>query len=300
VSALLGLAGCVGPSPSPTYPDRGSGDAGSGSTTFTTWGPVPTSSSSTAAADDTGTTASPDPTGVVFLIEPDGGGNDLECDLFAQDCPPGEKCTVWANDGGGSWNATKCVPVVDDPAGVGEPCHVEGSGVSGIDDCDLGAMCFYVDPETLEGVCTPLCVGDGSNPYCEDPNRYCSVTGNGALLLCIPRCNPVEQDCNAGQACYPVQDVWSCVPDASGEMGDYGDPCEYINVCDPGLICLGAAAVPACEGSAGCCTEICDLADPAGDLQCTGAPGGQICQPWYEQGAAPPGYESVGVCALPA
>jgi hypothetical protein len=303
---VLGLVGCVGPSPIPTYPEQGSSDSGSGSSSSATSGPIRTSGSSgssTGTADATGTTASPEPTGVVFLLEPDGGGGALECDLFAQDCPPGEKCAIWANDGGNAWNATKCVPIVDDPAGVGEPCHVERSGTSGIDDCDLGSMCWDVEPVTLEGVCTPLCVGDESNPYCEDPNRYCPVTGDGALLLCLLRCNPLLQDCNEAQACYPVGDEWICAPDASGELGAYGDPCEYTNVCDPGLICLVAGAVPpgeACEGSVGCCTEVCDITDPAGDLQCMGAAGGQTCQPWYEDGAAPSGYEHVGACVLPS
>ena len=33
------------------------------------------------------------------------------CDVFAQDCPRGEKCTAW---GAGSWTGTKCVPVTGD------------------------------------------------------------------------------------------------------------------------------------------------------------------------------------------
>jgi hypothetical protein len=179
---------------------------------------------------------------------------------------------------------------------------VEGSGVSGLDDCELGAMCWDVDPETLEGTCVPFCVGSADNPYCEDPNRSCSISGSGRLILCFPTCNPIEQDCPVGEACYPIQDDWSCAPDASGEQGAYGDPCEFINVCDPGLVCLSASAVPpgqACEGAAGCCSEICDITDPLGDLQCAGAAEGQTCQPWYEPGSAPQGYADVGVCALP-
>jgi hypothetical protein len=148
-----------------------------------------------------------------------------------------------------------------------------------------------------------MCTGDEANPICEDPDTFCSITGDGAILPCVPICDPIQQDCQEGEACYPVTDHWLCAPDASGDLGAYGDPCEFINVCDPGLICLGAGAVPAgeaCEGAAGCCTEVCDLMDPAGDMQCTGQPGGQICQPLYEEGAAPHGYEDVGVCTLPA
>jgi hypothetical protein len=242
-------------------------------------------------------------TGVMFLVEPDGGGISFECDMFAQDCPDGEKCMPWANDGGNSWNATRCSPIADNPGQAGDECAVEGSGTSGIDDCDLGTMCWDVDPKTNIGTCVAMCTGDESAPICEDPDTSCVIVNEGAIVLCLPACDPLLQDCAEGQACYPVADAWNCAPDASGETGIYGDPCEYINVCDPGLICLGAGAVPAgeaCEGSAGCCTEICDLTDPTGDMQCTGAPGGQLCTAWYEEGSAPPGYEDVGACSLPA
>ena len=296
---LFGPLGCLdGPSPlsSPPHPDMGHSSTSSASDSS---GPGHTSHSTTDAADETGTTSA-DETGVVFLLPTDMGPT-FQCDLFAQDCPPGEKCAAWANDGGNVWNASKCVPVVDDPAAVGEPCHVEGSGVSGIDDCDFGSMCFYVDPETMEGVCTPLCTGDESNPQCP-PHRFCTITGSGVPVLCLPRCRPLEQDCVEGQACVPIGDDWDCVPDASGEQGAYGDPCEHFDVCDPGLVCLGSTTVPpgeACEGTIGCCTELCDVSLPLGDLQCAGAGGGQQCVPWYLPGAAPPGHEDVGVCTMP-
>ncbi|MCX4242327.1 ribulose phosphate epimerase [Paraliomyxa miuraensis] len=250
-----------------------------------------------------GSSGEPATSGVIFLVEPDGGGVSFECDIFAQDCPPGEKCMPWANDGGSAWNATRCSPIAMNPGQPGDECTVEGSGTSGIDDCDLGSMCWDVDPETNVGTCVAMCTGDESNPICEDPDTSCAIANDGAIVLCLPNCDPILQDCAEGQACYPIQDAWSCAPDASGESGVYGDPCEFINVCDPGLICLGAGAVPpgeACEGAAGCCTEVCDLTDPTGDAQCSGQAGGQTCQPWYEEGSAPPGYEDVGACALPA
>jgi hypothetical protein len=254
--------------------------------------------SSTGAIDD----SSADTRGattVPFLSAPDTPSHTFECDIFVQDCRPGEKCTGWADDGGSSVNATKCVPVADDPGGIGEPCHVQGSPLSGIDDCELGVYCWNVDPKTLEGICVAWCVGDESNPQCEDPSLECPICGDSCLPLCVPMCSPLAQDCPEGSACYPAQDAWDCAPDASGEQGGYGDPCEFLNVCDPGLICLDSSAVPACEGTFGCCSEACDTTDPAGDLQCAGAAEGQTCQPWYEEGAAPLGYENLGVCALP-
>ncbi|MCH9684851.1 MAG: ribulose phosphate epimerase [Deltaproteobacteria bacterium] len=238
-------------------------------------------------------------TGVGFIEDPDGGGISFECDIFAQDCPDGEKCMPWSNDGG-AWNATRCSPIAENPGQPGDECAVEGSGTSGIDDCDVGVMCWDVDGETNMGTCVAMCTGDAANPICEDPDTTCSIANDGAIVLCLPVCDPLLQDCPEGQACYPVAEDWVCGPDASGEMGTYGDPCEFINVCDPGLICLGAAATPNCQGAGGCCTEVCDISDPAGDAQCTGAPQGQTCQVWYEEGAAPPGYEDVGACSLPA
>lgn len=246
-----------------------------------------------------GTSESSTEGGAVFIVDDPDAGKGGECDLFAQDCPPGEKCMPWANDGGNSWNATICSPVAETPGQAGDACSVEGSGVSGVDDCDLGAMCWDVNPEDNTGTCVAMCTGDSSNPFCEDPNTTCVIANEGVLVLCLPVCDPLLQNCPEGQACYPVEEKWSCAPDVSGEGGVYGDPCEYINVCNPGLMCLDSALVPGCAGAIGCCSEVCDTSDPAGDAQCTGAGEGQVCTPWYDEGAAPPGYETVGACVLP-
>lgn len=300
---LLFASSCRGAGDHDTEPSTSGSSTGAMTTVASSTSPSSTAGSTTALADGPDVTTSADSTGMLFLPHPDGGPH-YACDIFAQDCPSGEKCTNWAFDGGPMWNGTKCVPVVDEPAGTGEPCHVEGSGTSGIDDCDSESMCFYIDPETLEGICTPFCTGQERDPQCDGPDQFCHIQADGALILCLSLCNPLLQDCwSESQGCYYVGNDWSCGVDTSGDMGGYGDPCEFINACDPGLLCLDASTVPAgqaCEGEAGCCTEICDLSDPAGDLQCAGAAGGQLCQPWYEPGAAPAGYENVGACALPA
>ena len=289
--AWLGCGGAGDPSPEPSADPSTSGlTAASGSSTST--------SSTSTTTDDPHRTTAVDSTGVIFVPETDGGGTSYECDPFAQDCRPGEKCTLWANDGG-YWNATKCVPVVDDPGGIDEPCHMEGSPTSGIDDCNAESMCFYVDPETLEGICTPFCQGRERDPQC-DPDRFCHLQADGALVLCLPRCNPLAQDCGPGQSCYIITNHWGCGPDGSDGAGAFGDPCETVNGCAPGLVCLDSAAVPPgypCEGALGCCTNLCDTTDPLGDQQCMAE--GQTCQPWYEEGNAPAGLEHLGACALP-
>ena len=243
--------------------------------------------------DDGGSTEA----GCNFLCPTDGGDPEFECDMFAQDCMPGDKCMPWANDGGNAWNATRCSPIADNPGQPGDQCSVEGSGVSGIDDCDILSMCWDVDPKTNLGTCVAMCAGDADTPICEDPDTACNILNEGALVLCLPTCDPLLQDCDDGQACYPVLQNFTCAPDASGPLGLFGDPCEFVNVCDPGLFCADAAVVPNCTGSVGCCNDFCDIDDPGGDSQCTGAAAGQMCVPWDPPPG--PGLESVGACLLP-
>ena len=306
---VIGALGCTNDRvllPSASESSTGESDADAGASTTSTASAGTTIAATTVSADDgTVTDSSVDSTGAGFVPPRDAGESSIECNLLTQDCPVGHKCMAWADDGGGAWNATHCTPIAEDPMPVDGPCHVVGAETSGIDDCEFGAICYDVDPETLEGTCVPMCVGsddiDGEL-YCEDPDRFCYVSGDGAIIPCLPLCDGVAQDCPAGDACYAVSEHWSCAPDASGDAGAYGDPCEYINVCDPGLLCLDPSVVPPglpCEGASGCCTEVCNLDDPAGDQQCAGAAGGQQCVPWYEDGEAPIVIEHVGVCAVP-
>ncbi len=282
------------------------GDTGSGPGSSTGGEMLPTDTSDSTPQTDDGamTSGSDDSTGGSgqsgFIEQPDGGGVSVECDIWNNDCPSGEKCMPWANDGGNSWNATKCSPLDPNPAQVGDECTVEGSGVSGIDNCDVHSMCYYVDPETNMGICVSFCQGSAQNPIC-NPGFVCTIVNNGVLILCRPECDPLLQDCIANQACLPAtgSDRFTCIIDASGEMGAAGDPCEYINACDPGLFCASAEAVPGCAGSQGCCSEFCDINDPDPNSYCT-LGGGQECVPWYEEGTAPPGFDHVGACAIPA
>ena len=223
-----------------------------------------------------------------------------ECSVWDQDCPAGEKCMPWANDGGAAWNSTICTPVAGDPGQSGDECIVEGSGVSGIDTCDQSLICWNVDPETSIGQCLAMCTGSEQNPVCDDPSTACVIANDGVLILCLPQCDPLLQDCGDGQACYVSDDSFVCVPDASGpELGAYGDPCEFTNACDAGLLCAGAVAVPDCD-SASCCTEFCDLGADEPDAMCSGQSDGQICISVFDEGSTPPGADDFGFCALPS
>lgn len=232
-----------------------------------------------------------------FITDPDGGGVSIECSLWDQDCGEGEKCAPWANDGGSAWNATRCVPVDANPAQPGDPCTVEGSGISGIDTCDVSSMCWDVDPETNEGVCTAFCTGSENAPVCDDPDTSCSIANDGTIILCLPSCDPLLQNCPDGQACYPIDNSFVCAPDASGDdMGADNDPCEYINACDSGNVCVVPDIVDGCPaGSTGCCQAVCDLTDATAD----GCTANETCEAFFEEGNVPPGYEDVGICSLP-
>jgi hypothetical protein len=266
--------------------------------------PTPSDSSSTAAPDPTTTTtALPDTdTTTAGSSTGDGGlGEGEACDMHLQDCASGLKCMPYSTDGSTWWNAAACFPIVPDPADLGEPCQWEGGLWSGHDDCGWGQVCWAFDEEP--GVCKGLCLNSDPENWdydtytCEDPLALPNAGCQECFCVCETPCDPLAQDCGDGQACTPDGgDFFQCMPDASGELGAYGDPCEFLNACDPGLACLGPSAVPGCEG-AGCCSPWCDVTQPN---TCPGAAEGQECQPWYEPGDALPGLEDIGVCALPA
>jgi len=248
-----------------------------------------TGSTTGSTSEGTGTETD---TGCTFLDCTTTGMGGTECDIWKNDCPEGQKCMPWANDGGGSWNATKCSPLDANPAKPGDPCKVEGNGVSGVDNCEAGAMCWNVNGETMEGYCIGFCDGSPESFSCNEPGTFCTIVNNGVLILCLPGCDPLLQNCDGGDLCLWGGEGFICVLDASGEEGQYGDPCEFANVCDPGLICINPEYVPGCQAG-GCCTPWCDISD----FNCPGA--GQDCIPWFEDGMAPPGYENVGVCGIP-
>jgi len=231
-------------------------------------------------------------TGCPFICEPDLPPDSEDCPGLQQldpECPDGFKCTV-----DGALNETHCVEVSPDPKGLGEPCTVMGDGFSGLDDCGLGMLCWGVD-QRGQGTCIGLCDGPYDNCVCVDPTAQATFCQECVVGLCIPGCDPLLQDCAEGSACYPVGDGFTCAPDASGEAGQANDPCEFINTCEKGLVCVDSAtASAACDPQVfGCCQPFCAL------------PGGvcpnpdQACVQWFAADQAPAGQEDVGVCQIP-
>ncbi len=250
---------------------------------------------STISSTATGDESSDDAPASDFIMSPDGEPHrPFPCDLFEQDCARGEKCMPWANDGGPVFNATRCVPVAPNPAGVGEPCTVEDYGASGIDDCDIGSMCWDLDSDG-EGGCVQICGGTARAPECP-PDHQCVQNGAATLVLCRALCDPLTDDCGAG-VCVPMGDGFVCWGTAAPPGATHGTTCTFTNECPAGTLCVDPDVHTECASNIGCCSTVCNLSgveDPCPDLDA-----GQVCTPWFPPGQAPSGYDDLGVCALP-
>ncbi|MCH9686619.1 MAG: hypothetical protein K0V04_34625 [Deltaproteobacteria bacterium] len=265
-------------------------------------GTTTTGSDGSTAADttstsgtDTDTDTDDSTTGEPAVCDAYMGFPEDECDLWLQDCPAGEKCVGWDDGTGQSplWNAARCLPIDPTSGQLGDPCMSEDYPLSGIDSCDVGLFCFLFEGQDNEvGRCIELCGNCPADPTC--PDSTCT-SFTPYQSLCFPGCDPLLQDCDQG-GCRPAGDEFQCQGDFSGAGGAPGVPCISSSYCDPGGVCGFPETVsPDCDPTApGCCTDLCDLTDPAGDAQCTLV--GQTCQPFYTEGTAPKEYENVGIC----
>jgi hypothetical protein len=293
-ASLLGVTAIGGCLPVSDFGDTGT----TAESISVTAGMTATSAPGTTTSSDTLSSSTTDPTSpntatptCSILCGTDEPTN-LDCDIFAQDCPDGEKCAAVIPDGGSNWDSARCVPVTgtDMP---GEPCTAEAVA-DGLDSCIKGAMCWEVDKDG-NGICRHLCTGTPDAPICPDQG-ICSI-GSDFLALCFPNCDPLLQDCVEGAACYPINDGFDCARDASGDTGKANDLCEFVNACDSGLLCAGPEFVGAgCPpGSMGCCTPFCEF--PAG--ACPNPD--QQCVQWFDPAMLPEGDPQldIGYCGVP-
>lgn len=232
-----------------------------------------------------------------MIDEPDFGTAGPPCDLWDQDCPPGNKC-ISAERDSAAWGATRCSPIVESPLAVGEPCVVAGVDDSLVDECEAGAMCSY-SGSSPGGVCQAFCLGTEATPTCADPCSAC-VISDTTLAFCTGFCSPLAQDCDGTRMCVAYASAFLCAPDVSDDLGAPGDPCLFINVCDPGSYCADRFAIPGCKTD-GCCTPFCDVDAPD---TCGSALPGTQCTPLFEPGHGVEGcladQRIVGVCVVPS
>lgn len=311
----ISLVAACGPKPPQTETtdgDTSTGATGSGTTsaptTSSTTALDPTTAPISTGADTSAGFMLPPDEGVSFIKPLDGGSNCgcgsvanlglrcKPCETWLQDCPEGEKCTPTACNPDDEWDSHKCIPLPEHPDHAGEPCTVEGSVASGVDSCDLATMCWFIDPDTLTGVCTPYCTGSPDQPVCAD-GTTCMIGNDAVLSLCLPICDPLGDDCAAGQLCilnHTTNTDFFCTADDSGAGGQLFAPCDFPDACDPGLLCADATLALECDPmSPGCCLPYCDLTMPA---PCPGAM--QECLPFFPDDP-PPGHDDLGICRLP-
>lgn len=248
---------------------------------------TPTTGASTTAGIAS-TTAS---TGTTSLI-PD-TPDSYECEPFQQDCPAGEKCVWYIHGGENYWNGTKCEPIMEDPAQQGEPCFVVGDGFSGVDNCDIGLICWEPNEEN-QGHCAAHCDGSPEAPTCAD--GFLCYVGRLGFSLCIELCDPLLQDCSLeDEICIGGYSEFYCGKSSGEDIPLHGS-CEFITSCATGLACVPSDAALECDQRRfNCCEPYCDTSLPN---TCPGQD--QTCVPWYvDPDDPPPGLESLGICSLP-
>lgn len=305
--AALSWGGC-GPSivedpPPQAGSSTTSPSAGSSSDSVTPPPPMTTGSITTTGLDG----SSDDTTSIGFINNPDGcfappGASThcttIECDYVAQNCPRGERCVPWDPTGGNEWRSARCSPVERSPDPDGASCSVVASPTTGVDTCELGSMCWAVDPDSNQGVCVPGC--DPRNDTCEAP-QYCAWLSDESFTMCITPCHPLDPaGCPVGEACRWLigNDAFVCLPEIGGEVWRSGRTCGMEDAtCLPGEACIPAESLVGCDDSE-CCSPWCDTGDPMSDALCDAMQPGHACLTWWEKGSAPPGYEGVGVCAM--
>lgn len=219
--------------------------------------------------DDTDSCGDGLPDGVLAHCSP------TDCSVIAQNCPAGEACRPWANDGSSTWNAARCTPIEADPGQADEACTVQGSGSSGVDSCDAGLLCWEVDADTLEGTCIEMCSGSLAEPVCSNADDVCGISNQGVLALCLPSCELPVDDCDADEVCVPMgEDTLVCIS-------------ERYAKCPAGTIEVAPIVGLGCTQGEPCCSPYCDLAE---DASCAR---GLECVPLSEPN---PAHPDVGVC----
>lgn len=220
----------------------------------------------------------------------DGDPVGVECDVWQQDCPPGEKCAPVDPAGVLRWTESRCVPVDPSPVGMGVSCTMPNGPGGGVDDCPVDGFCYFSDLAGQRGRCVPFCQGGPEAPVCPE-GMACGWGNGGAIALCRASCDPLVQDCELNNA--------TCLPTPSGtEFVCYvhqwdrgGAGCTAYNGCPAGEACVPAEWVDM-DAKPGMrkCEPFCAV----GEGLC---PVGMVCKGWPDGSVS--GHPDVGVCVVP-
>lgn len=213
------------------------------------------------------------------LLEGGGQGNRCfpgECDLVAQNCPSGNKCTYVRQ---GSVTSRRCVK--DGTVAEGGSCSSTATPEGDFyDTCKAGLYC--TDQVAPDGgtafACQKFCYGSEQCTAPRDCVEVLRFTGSDELpRVCGeagPKCDPLAQGCASALGCYPSPGSGPvCV--TAGAVED-GAACTYSNDCRPGSACVK-------EGSGLTCRKLCR--SPSGEPGCTSG----HCEPLKD-------FAGVGAC----
>lgn len=195
------------------------------------------------------------------------GGGTTACDLSTQNCPSGSSCMVYNQQGAAQCFAGECDLVTQNCAGangctyaqlpdggVGRACMPAGTATEGQTcsqtvACGKGLLC-------LGGKCSRLCYTDANCTGGGQCIGGVTVPGSPEIpLTCVTltSCDPLAQNCQAGEGCYLTQTGPACV--TAGTV-PAGQACSQTSGnCTPGNICL----LPAGGGTTGTCNKLCNL-----------------------------------------
>lgn len=195
------------------------------------------------------------------------------CDHLAQDCPDGLTCM----GKGGRYCAVAGTGQVGTPCGQDWECLPGSLCARVLSTFDTQQCAPYCDHENAEAEnsCDVLCPGNFSPMYhgetFEELGAFCFGGVGG-------RCDPLADDCDAGQACAGTS------PPACEPPGDKvrGEECYIIdNQCAAGLACVRAS-----QEDDYFCEAYCDVApDAPAESAC-----GEVCPLGVIN------YDSFGVC----
>jgi hypothetical protein len=177
-----------------------------------------------------------------------------ECDVVSQNCPN---------------TADKCSYAFLADGGVGRTCGPAGATAEGApcgpgDTCAKGLVCLGASANTM-GTCAKFCYTDtgcgGNNRVCGSLVQIPNVTELPAVCVQLTTCDPLLQNCPAGQGCYLTTNGPACIPMGSATNGQ---TCGPSTLCVRGSTCLGPTTnmlscrsfcnldggMPSCTGSA--------------------------------------------------
>ncbi len=182
------------------------------------------------------------------------------CNVAAQDCGAGKKCSLVTSDGGLSLGFTETECVSEGSALAGQPCT---RAAPGIDTCVKGAYCTRVAPAGTM-VCRKLCRRDtdcGASEACINDDYFSSFPSYG---MCLQRCGPTVAPgsgaCPSGMGCSFLWDVDNVSAIAAcRQLGTatVNQPCSFDGECGSELECAGGACRAECGASVSCAVGAC-------------------------------------------